>query len=41
MELQFMEAGKTNEARIYTMVVGALMVVLIGYGVLALAGVIK
>jgi hypothetical protein len=41
MELQFMEAKKTNEAKIYTTVVGALMVVLIAYGVLALAGVIK
>jgi hypothetical protein len=36
-----MEAEKTSEARVYTMVVGALMVVLIAYGVLALVGVIK
>lgn len=36
-----MEAENTNEARVYTMVVSALMVVLIAYGVLALAGVIK
>jgi hypothetical protein len=41
MELQFMEAEKTNEVRVYTMVVGTLMVVLIGYGVLTLAGVIR
>jgi hypothetical protein len=36
-----MEAEKSNEARIYTMVAGVLMVVLIAYGVLALLGVIK
>jgi hypothetical protein len=36
-----MEAKRTDEARIYTMVVGTLMVVLIGYGVLMLAGVIR
>jgi hypothetical protein len=36
-----MEAKKTDEARIYTFVAGTLMVVLIAYGVLSLAGVIK
>ena len=36
-----MEAKKTDESRIFTMVAAALMVVLIAYGTLALVGVIK